>query len=368
MTAMSDLGNDPRPSLVLPRELIPLPLAIGLGAIMAIGLLIYLLANRQPAEAADLASEIAAQRTPPELAVPSAPEQQVGQPFYASEITLAPEQPAAFPDRLPLPSAEEGYPPVRFDEQPPQRNIEERGERDTPGAGADGMPIAIDLSRGRGGSSDRERSQAEREDGIERTERDSEAVRATQIRNRVSTIPQGAIIAAVLETPLNSDRPGLARAIISQDVRGFDGSRILIPRGSRLIGEFKAEAGPGLRRVPVIWTRLIRPDGMAIRIASPGADPLGGAGIGGRVDTHFAQRLFDAVLQSALTVGVNVLSNSATSGGNPVYVGLPGQAQQVGEQLVSKTDRPPTVKVRAGAEISVLVARDLDFSGTPAVR
>ena len=54
----------------------------------------------------------------------------------------------------------------------------------------------------------------------------------------------GAVIAAVLETPLNSDRPGLARAVVSKDARSFDGTRVLIPRGSRLIGEFKADANP----------------------------------------------------------------------------------------------------------------------------
>jgi type IV secretion system protein VirB10 len=193
-----------------------------------------------------------------------------------------------------------------------------------------------------------------------------DAVRATIIRNRGSIIPQGAIIAAVLETPLNSDRPGLARAIVSQDARSFDGSRVLIPRGSRLIGEFKADTGAGLRRVLVTWTRLIRPDGVAIRIGSPVTDALGGAGAPGSVNTHFLERFSSAVLQSALTIGVNLASLPRDSGA--VYVGLPATAAQVGQSLVPQNNRPPTVKVREGAQIAVLVARDLDFGGTPAVR
>jgi type IV secretion system protein VirB10 len=202
--------------------------------------------------------------------------------------------------------------------------------------------------------------------GAAATEAGDDAVRATIIRNRGSIIPQGAIIAAVLETPLDSDRPGLARAITSQDVRSFDGSRVLIPRGSRLIGEFKADTSAGLRRVLVTWNRLIRSDGVAIRIGSPVTDAMGGAGVPGRVNTHFWERFSSAVLQSALTIGVNLASLPRDSGA--VYVGLPATAAQVGQALVPQNQRPPTVKVREGAQIAVLVARDLDFGGTPPVR
>ena len=195
-----------------------------------------------------------------------------------------------------------------------------------------------------------------------------DTARATLIRNRASVMPQGAILAAVLETPLNSDRPGLARAVVSQDGRCFDGSRVLIPRGSRLIGEFKPDVSPGLRRILVTWTRLIRPDGVAIRIASPGADALGGAGVPGAVNTHFGEKFANAVLQSALAVGVNIASQVPLRGGSPVYVTLPGQVAQASQAMVPTNSRVPTVKVREGAEIAVLVARDLDFSGTPAVR
>ena len=355
---MSELGTDPRPSLTLPRELIPLPLAIGLGTVMAFGLLIYLLSNRDLGSA-DVAPQTLAQNAPSELVVPE-PEQEPIQTRQPIVIRTRPAQ--VLQPRFVQPEA--AYPPINYP-QPTrnsgqEENFEPRNEQNR-GAGL----IAIDLGRARGDDGGRN---IEGEEGIDRPRREEEVVSATQIRNRATTIAEGAIIAAVLETPLNSDRPGLARAIVSQDVRGFDGTRVLIPRGSRLIGEFKAEVTPGLRRIPVIWTRLVRPDGVAIKIGSPGADALGGAGIGGRVDTHLAQRLFGAVLQSALTIGVNVVSALPSKGGSPVFVGLPGQAQQVGEQLVPKTDRAPTVRVREGTEISVLVARDLDFSRTPIVR
>jgi len=42
----------------------------------------------------------------------------------------------------------------------------------------------------------------------------------------------------VLETAINSDLPGYTRAIVSRDIRSFDGTNILVPRGSRLIGQY----------------------------------------------------------------------------------------------------------------------------------
>lgn len=184
-----------------------------------------------------------------------------------------------------------------------------------------------------------------------------EPARASLIRNQGMIVPQGAVIAAVLETAIDSTRQGPARAIVSQDALSFDGRRVLIPRGSRLIGTYSNEALPGQRRALVIWTRLIRPDGVAIRLGSPASDPLGRGGIEGKVDTHFFERFNGAILQSALDVGVNLASRGV---GAPVYLGG-GGAGGVSTPLV-----PPTIRVRQGAEVTVLVARDLDFSGVAA--
>jgi type IV secretion system protein VirB10 len=163
----------------------------------------------------------------------------------------------------------------------------------------------------------------------------------------------------VLETALDSSRPGLARAIVSHDVRGFDGSRVLIPRGSRLIGEYRSDAGPGQRRAFVNWFRLIRPDSVTIAIGSPSSDPLGRGGIRGRVNTHFFERFAGAILQSVLDVGVNLAASRA--GGGAVVV-LPGAIQNGTSQIVQPQQIAPTVTVRQGTSISTLVARDLDFS------
>ncbi|WP_010543597.1 TrbI/VirB10 family protein [Sphingomonas elodea] len=184
-------------------------------------------------------------------------------------------------------------------------------------------------------------------------------VGAGVLASRTLTVPQGTLIPAVLETALDSTLPGLARAVVSSDVRGFDGTRVLIPRGSRLIGEYGAAAESGQNRMLVNWLRLIRPDGVTIAIGSPAADPVGRGGIRAKVDSHFFERFSGAILQSALDVGVNLASRSSNS---PVIVALPGTAGSI-RQTVTPNQVRPTLKVKPATSISVFVARDLDFTG-----
>jgi type IV secretion system protein VirB10 len=184
-------------------------------------------------------------------------------------------------------------------------------------------------------------------------------VGATRFANPALTVPQGTVIPAVLETALDSNRPGFVRAIVSRDVRSFDGARVLIPRGSRLFGEYKTDIGQGQSRVFVQWQKLTRPDGVQIALESPAADPLGRAGIGGKVNTHFWSRFGNALLQSSLDIGVGLASRSAV-GGDTVVLGLPGSTQTLIQPQAE--GYKPTITVKHGTSVSVFVARDLDFS------
>lgn len=187
------------------------------------------------------------------------------------------------------------------------------------------------------------------------------AAHALILHHRAALVPQGTLIPAVLETPIDSSRAGLVRALTSADIRGFDGSRVLIPKGSRLVGDFKADLQQGQTRVLVTWNRLVRPDGVAIKLTSPATDVLGGTGIAGDVNNHFLQRFASVALQTAVTVGTDLADQSPNAS---VVVGVPGQTVgNVGQTLFPTTDLKPTIRVKEGASITVFVARDLDFSG-----
>jgi type IV secretion system protein VirB10 len=173
----------------------------------------------------------------------------------------------------------------------------------------------------------------------------------------VSTVMQGTLIPAVLETALNSDLPGYARALVSRDVRGFDGSKVMIPRGSRLVGQYKSGLATGQSRAFIVWTRLIRPDGVSIALGSPVMDEAGETGLGGKVDRHFLQRFGGALLLSVVGVAPAVLS-----GGNTYVVSTGSEAQSAAAQALQADAKiAPTIRVPLGTPIQVFVARDLAF-------
>lgn len=177
-----------------------------------------------------------------------------------------------------------------------------------------------------------------------------------------TTVTQGTLIPAILETAISTDVPGYVRAVVSQDVRSFDGKSVLVPRSSRLIGQYQSGVQGGQKRAYVIWTRLIRPDGASVNLASPAVGFDGTTGLAGDVNNHFFRRFGSAMLLSV----VGGLSTIA-SGGTSVVLGGAGQsAASVAAQQDSQIG--PTIRVRQGEPIRVFTARDLDFSQVPAVR
>lgn len=179
-----------------------------------------------------------------------------------------------------------------------------------------------------------------------------EVASAQPLANPASTVTQGTLIAAVLETAIDTDLPGFARAIVSRDVRSFDGAHILVPRSSRLIGQYKSGLSAGQTRVYVIWTRLIRPDGVSVALASPAVANDGRSGLDGKVDGHFMKRFGSAFLLSIVGGLSSLGSTVLSSGQSPASV-----AAQQGGQI------PPTIHVAPGQPIRVFTARDLDFGG-----
>jgi type IV secretory pathway VirB10-like protein len=184
---------------------------------------------------------------------------------------------------------------------------------------------------------------------------------AGRVGNPAFTVTEGTVLAGTLETAINSDLPGHVRAIVSRNVSSFDGSRILIPKGSRLVGQYQSDLAVGQKRTFIIWERLIRPDGVTIALASPGTDSLGRAGVTGKVDSHFMRRFGAALLLSVIDAGSRAIS--ASSGNVIIAGGTGGAASAAGAGLQNDVNIPPTIKVAQGTAIRIFLNRDLDFSG-----
>lgn len=362
-------GHDPRPIVRLPRSGVP-GVAIAGGAVLAAGLLFAVLDGQRRKEAnetaIDSAAQVSAFPAPPPLAVPS--EQPVPPAETPPVVLLAPPVPSTVVTR-PVVSPSPPAPvivaapaqPVVLPSTPIVRERPSRTDAEPQALIIDGgverQPAAAASTASQQRANNEQRNPLLQGPGLGS---DTAPAQATTIRNQTMVMPTGTMIPAVMETPIDTARPGLVRAVVSVDTRGFDGRRVLVPRGSRLIGEYQAFVQSGQNRVLVNWTRLIRPDGVAIALSSPAADSLGGAGVPGKVHSFFLQRFGAALLQSALTVGVNLASRP---GKGSVIVGLPtGQINNTIGQGLLPNDIRPKITVKQGADINVFVARDLDFS------
>ncbi|RWP30358.1 type IV secretion system protein VirB10 [Mesorhizobium sp.] len=219
--------------------------------------------------------------------------------------------------------------------------------------------------------------------------------KARVFRRTDALIPEGTMIRGFLETAINTDLPGMVRAVAREDVYSLDGRRILIPKGSRLTGEYRSGIARGQKRVFIVWNRVIRSDGVSVDIASPGADRLGRGGLGGRVDTHWLERYGNAIMLSVVGGVSEYLSSLADNGSDsqqrqvttidPVtgqtvtttYGGSGSQRdargiafdksstalQQLAQEAFRDTQNiPPTIYFDQGTPVVVFVRRDLDFS------
>ena len=187
---------------------------------------------------------------------------------------------------------------------------------------------------------------------------------AVTLPNQDTLITQGTFISGVLETAINSDLPGMVRALVDTPVYSRTGRVKLIPKGSRLIGKYQSGMQEGQTRVFIAWTRLERPDGIVIDLGSNGADTLGRAGLGGDVNTHFFKRFGAAALLSVIGPTVALLvenENSSQNESQIIQAGTESFNKSAEIALENSIKIPPTVSVDQGTRINVFVARDLSF-------
>jgi type IV secretion system protein VirB10 len=185
------------------------------------------------------------------------------------------------------------------------------------------------------------------------------AVAARVLPTQRLLLPKGAFIDCTLETAIDSTLPGMTTCVTATDTFGADGSTVLIERGSKLVGETQGEVRQGMARLFVLWSEARTPTGVVIALASPGTDALGRSGLAGKVNRHFFERFGAAMLISVIDGAVQ--SAAQSSDGSTVIYNPTTSSDVVTEVLRSTVNIPPTVTVKHGSRVQVLVARDLDF-------
>ncbi|MCD8349178.1 MAG: conjugal transfer protein TrbI [Planctomycetaceae bacterium] len=187
-------------------------------------------------------------------------------------------------------------------------------------------------------------------------------------------IRTGSVIPATLVSGINSDLPGQIVGQVAQDVYDTPtGNHLLIPQGSRLVGEYSSDVQYGQSRVFAVWQRIVFPDGKALDLgAMPGSSGAGYSGFNDRVNNHYVRIFGSAIMMSGILAGVSMTQNNQDydDGSNRQRMSdamSEALGQQLGgvmaEMLQKNMNIAPTLEIRPGYRFNVMLVKDLFFSG-----
>lgn len=177
-----------------------------------------------------------------------------------------------------------------------------------------------------------------------------------------ATLQAGSIIPAALITGIRSDLPGTITAQVGQNVYdSVTGTLLLIPQGSRLIGEYDASVSQGQNRVLLVWDRLIFPDGRSILLDRLiGSDASGYSGLQDRVNHHWGNVAKAALFSTLLAIGAETGSGNDDAFTRALRRGTQDSTSRTGEQIVQRELAvPPTLTIRPGMPLRIIVTRDI---------
>ncbi|EAA0924724.1 TrbI/VirB10 family protein [Escherichia coli] len=191
--------------------------------------------------------------------------------------------------------------------------------------------------------------------------------RASLLVDRSYFITQGTFLNCALETAISSDVPGMTACRLTDDVYSTDKKVLLLEKGSKIVGQYQGGIKRGQARIFVLWTRIETPKGVLVKLDSPGTDALGRSGLDGFVDTHFWERFGSAIMLTTVDGLITYGANSANNGSNGNQYNFGDTAQTARDSasiaLENSINIPPTLTKNQGDNISIFVARDLDFRG-----
>jgi type IV secretion system protein VirB10 len=180
-----------------------------------------------------------------------------------------------------------------------------------------------------------------------------------QLKHQDWLLLEGTIIPGILQTALHSDLSGNLKAQVTEDVYASRGHRILIPKGSILLGHYSGNTSQQQSRIFVVWTRIIRIDGVSIKLQAEGTDELGQAGLSGNVNHHYIARFGQASLLSLLGAGI---ASSQISPNENYSLALANSFTATSkDSLQDSTHIKPTITIKAGTPVAVYVNQDISF-------
>ena len=146
------------------------------------------------------------------------------------------------------------------------------------------------------------------------------------------------------------------------DVFGASGRVVLLERGTELVGETRSDVRAGQARLYVLWTTARTPSGVVVSLDSQGTDPLGRAGLPGKVKRQFGERFGAAVMLSVIQGAIAaVVASQEKPGSSSVVIDPTGPADILTQALQESAAMPPRIVKAQGDRIAILVERNIDF-------
>jgi type IV secretion system protein VirB10 len=169
-----------------------------------------------------------------------------------------------------------------------------------------------------------------------------------------------------LYTEIDTDHPGLIDCRLTEPLYSADGSTVIADAGDRLTGEQSVELKPGQARVFTTWSELETQSGVRAKFDSLGAGPLGASGTEAWIDNHYKERFGGAVMlsviQDVLQAVANTTQKSSGAGGYTVNNSEQNVENMASKALENSINIAPTGHIYPGTVMTVIVARDIDFS------
>jgi type IV secretion system protein VirB10 len=174
---------------------------------------------------------------------------------------------------------------------------------------------------------------------------------------------EGTILETVLLNRLDGQFSGPVQCLLTHDVYSHDRQHLLIPAGSKLLGETRKVESLGQSRLAVSFHRLLMPDGYSASLDHfQGLNQIGDAGLRDQVNNHYL-RIFGV----SLAIGaIGAVAEAGTAGALTASGGdlmRQGFAQTMGQSSAQILDKflniLPTITIREGHRIKVYLSGDL---------
>ena len=188
------------------------------------------------------------------------------------------------------------------------------------------------------------------------------AVPATH-HGREYVLFEGAVLEALLINRLNGTFAGPVSCLLSNNIYSHDRQHLLIPAGSKIVGEAKKVDTFGQARLAVVFHRLIMPDGYSVNLDQfKGLDQEGATALKDKVNNHYA-RIFGASVAIGVLGGVAQLGTGSTldsSSTDRIREGFGVGMANAGEHILDRfLNILPTVTIREGSRVKIYLSNDL---------